>query len=204
MLSTENGVARERPRHHENEQESQQEAEQGREHDRGTGLGEPRPDDRAAASLCQAGAHEAADQGVRAARWDAERPGDEIPGDRACERAEDHPRIDDARGDDPGTERLSHLQAEEQKGDEVEEGRPGHRVMRPQHARGDDRRDRVGGIVHAVEKIEQEVDGDQADQRGQGQGRVHKRGSADPQTCSITRPVISFPMSSKRSATFSR
>ena len=57
------------------------------------------------------------------------------------------------------------MQAEEQEGDEIEEGRPEHRILRPQHARRDDGGDGIGGIVQAVEEIEEQRDGDQADQQ---------------------------------------
>jgi hypothetical protein len=43
---------------------------------------------------------------------------------------------------------------EDQERDEIEEGSPYHRVLRPQHAGRDDGRDRVRGIVQAVEEIE--------------------------------------------------
>ena len=74
-------------------------------------------------------------------------------------------RVDDMRVDDAGAERLGDVQAEEQEGDEVEERRPGHRVARPEHARRHDGGDRVGGVVQAVEEIERQRDGDQADQQ---------------------------------------
>jgi hypothetical protein len=89
-----------------------------------------------------------------------------------------HARVDDGRGDDPGAERLGHVQPEEQKGDEVEERRPDHGVERSQHPGRDDRRDRVRRIVHAVEEIEQEGDEDQADQQRQGERPIHRRRSA--------------------------
>ena len=46
------------------------------------------------------------------------------------------------------------MQAEEQEGDEIEEGRPEHRILRPQHPGRDDGGDGVGGVVQAIEEIE--------------------------------------------------
>ena len=50
--------------------------------------------------------------------------------------------------------------AEKQKGDEIEEGRPGDRVARPQNARRHDGGDGICRIVQAVEEIERERDDD--------------------------------------------
>ena len=98
--------------------------------------------------------------------------------------------------DDAGAERFGHMQAEEQKGDEIEEGRPGDGILRPQHPGRDDRGDRVGRIMQAVEKIEEQRDTDQADQQRKGERGFH-------QTFSMTMPLISLATSSKRSTTFS-
>ena len=94
------------------------------------------------------------------------------------------------------------LQAEHQEGDEIEERRPEHRILRPQHAGRDDGRDRIGGVVQSVEEVEQQRDGDQSDQDGKTKRGIH--GAALPYTCSITMLLISLATSSKRSATFSR
>jgi hypothetical protein len=59
--------------------------------------------------------------------------------------------------------------AEEQEGDEVEERRPRHCMVRPQNPRRHDGRDRVRRIMQAVEEIEQERDDDQAEQQGQSE-----------------------------------
>ena len=107
--------------------------------------------------------------------------------------------------DDAGADGLRHVQAEEQEGDEVEERRPDHRVLRAQHARRDDGGDRIGGVVQAVEEIERERDGDQARSAAAARARrVHQRAPCRAQTCSITMPLISLATSSKRSTTFSR
>ncbi|WP_240387213.1 hypothetical protein [Brevundimonas naejangsanensis] len=60
------------------------------------------------------------------------------------------------------------MQAEEQEGDEVEEGRPPHRIDRRQDAGGDDGGDRVGRVVQAVQEVEQQGDADQEDQDQEG------------------------------------
>ncbi len=81
-------------------------------------------------ALADARADQAADQRVRRARrGDAGPPGDQVPGDRAHQRAEDHLRSATRRGSTmPRADRVGHVQAEEQEGDEVEERRPHHRV----------------------------------------------------------------------------
>ena len=73
-------------------------------------------------------------------------------------------RIDDAGLDDAGADGLRDVEPEHQEGDEVEERRPKHRVLRPQHPGRHDGRDRIGGVVQSVEEIEQQRDGDEADQ----------------------------------------
>ena len=201
--STANGVGARTPGHREDEQEGQEEAGQRREHDRGPVLATT-VQTIAPRGLRQPGPEQPADQGVRAARRDAQPPGDHVPGDGAHERAEDHVRVDDVRGDDAGADRLRHVQAEEQEGDEVEKRRERHRLQRPQHARRDHGCDRVCCVVEAVEEIEQEGDGDQADQGGQAKGHVQRRRVLAGQACSMTRLWTSLATSSKRSTTFSR
>ena len=76
------------------------------------------------------------------------------------------------------------MKPEHREGDEIEERRPEHRILRPQHAGRDDGRDRIGGVVQSVQEVEQQRDGDQSDQ-----DRKTKRGIhcvALPYTCSIT------------------
>lgn len=88
------------------------------------------------------------------------------------------------------------MQAEEQEGDEIEEGRPRDRILRPQHPGGDDGGDGIGGVMQTVQEIEEQRDGDKADEQRQGKRDIH-------QTFSITMPLISLATSSKRSTTFS-
>jgi hypothetical protein len=111
---------------------------------------------------------------VRAARRDAEGPGDEVPGDRAGKCTEYDARVDDIGRHDADPDRLRHVRAEHQEGDEIEEGGPYDRLLRPQHPRGDDGGDRVRRVVQAVEEVERQRDHDQRDQDRQGErDRVH-------------------------------
>ena len=70
-------------------------------------------------------------------------------------------RIDHARLDDAGADGVGDVEPEHQEGDEIEEGRPEHRILRAQHPGRHDRRDRIGGVVQAVEEVEQQRDRDQ-------------------------------------------
>src|SRR6476659_8669193 len=103
---------------------------------------------------------------MRARGRNAQPVGDELPGDGACQRAEDDTGVDNAGFDDAATHRLGDMQAEHEEGDEVEEGSPRHGMMRPQDTGRDDGGDRVGRIVHAVQEIEGDGDGDQRKQQG--------------------------------------
>jgi len=64
--------------------------------------------------------------------------------------------IDDGRVDDTLAYGGGDCEAEHEKRDEVEERRPGDCPVRAHGAGGDDRGDRVGGVVKAVEKVERE------------------------------------------------
>src|SRR5205809_556697 len=63
---------------------------------------------------------------------------------------------DRGRRDDALADRRGHLRLEEQERDEVEERGPHHGVVRLQHARRDDRGDRVRRVVEAVDEVEAE------------------------------------------------
>ena len=91
----------------------------------------------------------------------ADPPRDEVPDDRAHQRAEDDVPVDDAGRDDAGADRLRHVQAEEQERDEVEERRPDDRHAGREHARRDHGRDRIRRVVQAVHEIEHQRNGDQ-------------------------------------------
>jgi hypothetical protein len=47
-----------------------------------------------------------------------------------------------------------------------------------QHPGRDDGRDRIGGIVQAVQEVEQQRDGDQSDQEGKTQRSIHNAAPA--------------------------
>src|SRR3546814_20923833 len=83
-------------------------------------------------------------------------PGDEIPGDGARERAKDHVEIDEAGVDRAFADRRGHVQREDEVRGEVEEGGEYHGKLGFEHAGGDDRRDRVGGIVKAIDERSEE------------------------------------------------
>jgi hypothetical protein len=87
-------------------------------------------------------------------------PGDQVPDDSTHQRGEDHLGIDDAGFDDPGADGVGDVKPEHEKGDEIEERRPQHGVVRPQHPGRYDRRNRVGGVVQSVEEVEQQRDCD--------------------------------------------
>ena len=92
--------ADEDPRHGQHQHQRQGEAEGRREHDRGAGGDDARPDDHARPGLGDPRTQQAADEGVRARRRDAGVPGDQVPGDRAAERPQDHPVVDRRDVDD--------------------------------------------------------------------------------------------------------
>jgi hypothetical protein len=52
------------------------------------------------------------------------------------------------------------MQTKEQEGDEIEKRSPDDRDIGRKHARRDHRRDRIGGIMQAVKKVEDEGDRD--------------------------------------------
>src|SRR6266540_2008123 len=81
------------------------------------------------------------------------------------------------------------MRAEHQKGDEVEEGGPRHRMLRPQHARRHDGGDRIGSVVQAIEEVEGDRDQDQRDQQRQRErDRVHVGAAPALLRCSLARP----------------
>ena len=65
----------------------------------------------------------------------------------------------------PVADRARDRGAEGERGDEVEERGPDHRLSRREHARRHDGRDRVRGVVEAVDVVEDERDADQRDDR---------------------------------------
>ena len=76
--------------------------------------------------------------------------------------------------DQPLADRLGDLvqarEGERQEiGGEVEDAGEEHRLDRPEQPRRDHRRDRIGGVVQPVQKIERQRDDDQADQQREGE-----------------------------------
>ena len=129
--------------------------------------------------LRNTGPDQAADQRVRARRWNSQPLREDLPDDRAGQRAEDHVRVDDIGLDDAAANRFRHMQAEKQERYEIEKGGPDNRILRTQHAGGHDGRDRICGIVHAVEKVERQRDRDQREQEWQSErGGVHRRSAS--------------------------
>ncbi len=114
--------------------------------------------------LGDAGPDQAADQRVRTRRRDAQSLRNDLPDDGAGQRAEDDVRIDDIRLNNAAANCFGDMQPKEHEGDEIEKCRPEDRILRAQHARRYDGRDRIGGIVHAVEEVERKRDDDQSDQ----------------------------------------
>jgi hypothetical protein len=163
----------ERPRHDQHEQQSEKEAEQRREHDGGPGDAEPAPDDRGQTGFHHPRAGQSADQSVGAARGDSQPPSQEVPDDGSHQRTEDHRRVDNLGGDNAGSDRLRDVQSEEKESDEIEECRPDHRIVRPQHARGNHSRDRVRSIMQPVQEVEGQRNQDEADEGRQGERADH-------------------------------
>jgi hypothetical protein len=105
----------------------------------------------------------AAEQRVRGAGGQPVVPGDEIPDDRAGEAREDHREGDDGEVDHAAADGLRDGGAEEEGRHEVEERRPGHGPAGREHPRRDHGGDRVGGVVEAVDEVEDQRDADQGD-----------------------------------------
>ena len=90
---------------------------------------------------------------------------DDVPDDGAGQAAKISRSSTMALVDDAAADGIGDMQAEQGEGDEIEEGRPEHGVLRPQHAGRDDGRDGIGGVVQAVQEIEQQRDGDERDEK---------------------------------------
>ena len=158
----------------------------------------PAGDQRAGAGLGDDGADDAADQRVRRARRNAVPPGDDVPGDRADQRAEDDVVVDHARLDDALADRRRDAQVEDEDRDDVEEGGEDDRLLRLQHAGRDDGGDRVRGVVEAVHEVERDRQHDQQrDDAERDLGRVIATRAA--QEFSRTTPSIRLATSSQRS-----
>jgi len=133
----------------------------GRDENEQHGLAHAGPDQRIRPHLGQGRADQPADQRMGRAGGNAVVPGDDVPGNGADQRTEHDVVVDDGRIDGALADGRRHLELEDENRDDVEEGRPRHRLVRLEHAGGDDGGDRVGGIVEAVHEIEHQCQTDQ-------------------------------------------
>ena len=161
-------------------------------------LVQPRQDDGAPAGLGHGRAGVAADERVRRARREAVVPRDQVPDDRAHQAGEDHREADDRDVDQARPDGLGDGRAEGERRDEVEEGGPDDGLARRQHARRHDGRDRVRGVVKAVDVVEDERDDDERDDCEEV--GIHPR----RQACLTTTPSSTLATSSQRSVAASR
>ena len=106
------------------------------------------------------GAGVAADQGVRGGRGQAPPPGEQIPDDGAEQPGQDDVLIDVFQANHAAADGLGDGSAEEKSSQKIKSRRPQHGEPGGQHARGDHGRDAVGGIVEAVEEVEDQGDQD--------------------------------------------
>src|ERR1019366_10772056 len=83
-----------------------------------------------------------------------------VPGDRAEQSRQDHARGDDLLYDETVAHRLCDRGAAEEDGGEVERRGPDDGRERAEYAGAHDRRDRVRGVVEAVDEVERERDQD--------------------------------------------
>ena len=131
-------------------------------------------------------ADDRADQRMRGGGRQAKRPGAEIPDDRGDQQGEDHgeagagadiqDELDRQQRDDAEGDRARGKQHAE----EVEESGPDHCDLR-RHGMGIDHgRDRIGGVVEAVDEFEGERDQQSDAEQDEGQpGRRRHPGAAD-------------------------
>jgi hypothetical protein len=152
---------------------SHEKSEQWRQYDKGACRQQTGPDDRCEARLHDAGADQSADQRVRTARRNAAPPGNDVPGDSANQCAEDDVGVHDLRRDDSDADSSGDVNTENQEGNEIEERSPDYSIARSQHARRNQRRDRVCRVVQPVEKIKRQGHDNQADEQGQGEDIGH-------------------------------
>ena len=82
-------------------------------------------------------------------------------------------RVHDIGRDDANSDGARDMDAEHEKGDEVEEGRPDHRIAWAQHAGRDQSRDRIRRVMHAIEEIKGQGDRNQGDQHWQVEDACH-------------------------------
>ena len=121
-------------------------------------------------------ADQAAEQGVRRARGQAEQPGEHVPGDRADQAREDQRqervRIDLILADHAVRDGLGDLGRQE-RADEVQDGGQQHGDLGLERPGRDGRGHRVGRVVEAVREVEeQRQHDDQHDDQGCGFHRL--------------------------------
>src|SRR3546814_19795851 len=102
---------------------------------------------------------------MTAAGREAQAQRNEVPANRASHWAEYDACSHDVCFDDTLTHRYSHMQAEKEKGYEVEKGGPGNGIMRPQHQCGYHSCNGIGGIVQAIQRLEQQRYGIEAQEQ---------------------------------------
>src|SRR5580692_4448769 len=123
-----------------------------------------------------ANADDRADQGMRARRRQAERPGTEIPDYGGDQQREDHGKSGAAADLQYEFDRKERNDAEGdgaagcKNPEQIETARPDHCKVCRQRTRIDDGRDRVGGVVKAVDELKAE--GDQKRDKQQKEGRI--------------------------------
>ena len=151
---------------HQHEDHPEGEPDERREHDEDGDGPEATLDEHMDPSPCDRGAGHAADEGVRRAAREPQIERDEVPTDRPREAGEDHAdrqhvelRVHHVLGDGVG-----HLGAEDQEGDEVEEGGPEHSEAWREDTGRYDGRHRVGGVVEPVREVEGERDQNDEDE----------------------------------------
>ena len=141
--------------HH--EREAEQQPHHRRQHDEDRDLLEAARDQGPPPRARHRRAGHRADDRVRGARGKTEPPRDDVPGDRADETGEDHGVREHGRFHDICRDRGGDRGPEDQERREVEERGPRHRLLRREHARRDDGRDRVRRVVEAVEEVERQA-----------------------------------------------
>jgi len=121
------------------------------------------------------GASVPADERMRGAGGQTQIPTEDVPGDSAKKAAEQDPelplRVDPLDIDEVRSDRLGHSRTQEGKGYKVKEGCPQDALEGSKHSRGDDRGDRVGGVVPTVSEVEYKRHSDDDDR--ESERRLH-------------------------------
>ncbi len=169
-LRSRGGRPHSQPARRQHDQHRQDHPQRRREDDRDQRLVEPIPLDSGEARMGHSGSDDPANQGMARRGGQALEPRDDVPEHRSDQRPEHHGRshqvlVDQALADRVGDlVQLRHGEREKISS-EVEESGECHGLRGAQQARGDDRRDRIGGIVQPVQEVERERDGDEANQQ---------------------------------------